>query len=365
MDLMSVTTTYQGLEKKYENFSAPSAKITVGSKKLLSGKDVVIRNLEVELTCGYEASGCMFEIVGSYEPENSDFGKEIDCIQIGESVEVEIGYIRRESVFKGYVSHIEYSFGVEEGEYLVFVECMDAKGLLMKTRRMEFFTEKTADAVVGKILGEAPVSSYLSGKELDSCPQEEVPFRSHMMTDYELVVEQASKYGYEFFILQGKAYFRKKQKVTSVLMELSPRSSILNASLSLSAQPLAKKVVVRSIDENTGEQVQGEATMKGNFGKGSGSKKLMGESTQVYYEPGVKDANEAKTRAQTRIDAMADNFGEFQCECIGIPELAPGRFIKVTKLAGVADKKYYVQSVKHVLNINGYTTHIRAGVNSL
>ena len=31
-----------------------------------------------------------------------------------------------------------------------------------------------------------------------------------MMTDYDLIVEQAQKQGFEFFILQGKAYFRKK-----------------------------------------------------------------------------------------------------------------------------------------------------------
>ena len=59
---------------------------------------------------------------------------------------------------------------------------MDAKGLLMKTRRMEIFTQKSADAVVKAILGETPVSSYISGKEIDSCKEEEVPLRSHMMS---------------------------------------------------------------------------------------------------------------------------------------------------------------------------------------
>lgn len=365
MDLMSVTTTYQALTKKYDNFKAPSAQITIGSKKLLSGSDISILNLEVDLSCGYEASGCVFEITGAYEPEKTDFVKEIDLMQVGETIDVAIGYIRRESVFKGYIDRVEYSFGTEKGEYIVRVECMDAKGLLMKNRRLEFFKEKSADAVVGKVLGESPVSSYLSGKELDKCPQEEIPFRSHMMSDYELILEQASKYGYEFFILQGKAYFRKKQKVTSVLMELSPGESILNASLSVSGQSLVKKIVVRSVDEDSGEQIQGEATIQGTFGKGSGPKKLLGNSTQVFYEAGVRDANEAKARAKARIEAMADDFGEFQCECIGIPELAPGRFVKVSKLSSAANRKYYVRSVRHVLNMDGFTTYIKAGVNSL
>lgn len=365
MDLMSATTSYKALTDKYDNFKAPSAELTIGSKKMIAGTDISLLRLEVELTCGFEASGCVFEIAGAYEPEKTDFGKDVDCIQIGETVEVAIGYIRRESVFKGYINSIDYSFGVDDGEYIIRVECMDAKGLLMKTRRLEFFTEKTADAVVGKVLGEAPVSSYLSGKELDKCPQESVPFRSNMLSDYDLILEQANKYGYEFFILQGKAYFRKKQKVTSVLMELSPGETILQGSFTISGQSLAKKVIVRSIDEENGKQVKGEVTISGNFGKGSGPKKFLGNSTQVFYEAGVKDANEAKARAQARIDAMADTFGELNCECVGIPELAPGRFVKVSKLSSVANRKYYVQNVRHVLDLDGYITYIKAGVSSL
>ncbi len=118
----------------------------------------------------------------------------------------------------------------------------------MKTRRMEFFTQKSADAVVKAILGETPVSSYLAGKEIDSCKEEEVPLRSHMMTDYDVIVEQAQKQGYEFFIFQGKAYFRKKQKVTSAIMTMAPAQGILNARFSMSAQPLVKKIEIRSID---------------------------------------------------------------------------------------------------------------------
>lgn len=51
-----------------------------------------------------------------------------------------MGYVRKESLFKGYISQVEYQYGMEEGAYRVRVECMDAKGLLMKNRRMEFFT---------------------------------------------------------------------------------------------------------------------------------------------------------------------------------------------------------------------------------
>lgn len=365
MDLMSVTTSYSELEKKYSNFNAPSLEITVGSTKLVSGKDIRIVSMDVELTCDYEASGCVFVLESVYEPKKTNFVSEISCLQIGEKVEVEVGYVRREAVFKGYVNRINYRFGMEEDGVSICVECMDVKGLLMKNRRLEIFTEKSASAVVSKILGEAPASSYLSGKEIDSCNEDEVPLRSNMVTDYDLIVEQASKLGFEFFILLGKAYFRAKQKVSSILLEISPQDAILGASLSVSGQSLVKKVEIRSIDETSGEQIRGEASISGTFSRGSSGNMFLGNSRQVYYEPGVKDANEAKARASARIEAAADSFGELECECIGIPELCPGRFVKVSGLSSEMNGKYYVHYVRHMLDESGYRTFVKARVNSL
>ena len=58
-----------------------------------------------------------------------------------------------------------------------------------------------------------------------------------------------------------------------------------------------KKIEIRSIDENSGKQIKGEASIQGSFG--SGSKKMMGNSRQVFYEPGVKDASEAAISASS------------------------------------------------------------------
>lgn len=365
MNLMSATSNFSSLAKKYDNFSAPAVEITVGSTKLMSGKDLDITQLEMELTCGYEASGCVFVISGAYDVEKTDFSQDISAIQIGEKVEIAVGYVRTESIFNGYINQIDYDYGTDAEEFTIRVECMDVKGLLMKTRRLEFFAEKSSDAVVTAILSDSPVSSYLSGKEIDSCPKEDIPLRSNMMTDYDLIVEQASKHGYEFFILQGKAYFRKKEKVTSTLIKLSPQNGIIGARFSVSGQSLVKKIEVRSIDEENGEQIKGEATISGKFSKGSSGNMLLGSSRQVFYEPGVKDAAEAKKRAQARIDAAADRFGEIECECVGIPEIAPGRFVEIEKLSSQANRKYYIKYVRHVVDESGYRTFFKAGVNSL
>lgn len=365
MDLMSVTATYAELEKKYNGFVSPELEIQVGSRKLISGEKLQIGELELELTNGFEASGCTFLVIGAYEPKLTDYISETDVLQLGETVEVSLGYVRLESVFKGYINRIEYRYGSDGSGFDIYVECMDLKGLLMKTRRMEFFTQKSADAVVSAVLGETPASSYLAGKELDRCPEEEVPLRSHMMSDYDLIVEQASKNGFEFFVLQGKVYFRKRRKVTSPIMKLVPGKGLLNARFTISGQELVKRIEVRSIDASSGKQISGEASPAGTYGSGSGPKKMMGDSHQVYYEPGVKDAAEAKLRAQTRLDAGLARFGQMDCECIGIPELAPGRYVELDQLSSRMNRKYYVTCVRHVVDRSGYRTYLKAEVDSL
>ena len=365
MDLMSVSSSYRELVSKYNHFGAPTVELLVGTKKLVSSASLHITELEVELTSGYEASGCSFLIEGAYEEKNTNFSSETEVLQIGEKIEVMLGYIRTETVFRGYINRVEYEFGGLNSGYGIRVECMDAKGILMKTRRLEVFSQKKADALVGAILGEQPVSSYLWGKEIDRCPDLEPAFRSNMRTDYEIIREQAEKLGYEFFILQGKAYFRKKEKSGSPIMTLTPKEGLISAKLDLSGDGLVKEIEVRAIDEESGKLISGKAVSTGSFSKGSSGSRLLGQSRQVYYEAGIRDAKEAKDRAKARMDASQEQFGVLECECIGIPELAPGRYVQVKKLSKTADRTYYIIFVRHRLDAAGYHTFIKGRIKSL
>ena len=175
MNLLSVTTSYQALEKKYNSFKAPTLEITVGGTKLVASLKMSIQNLDIDLSSDYEASGCSFSIINAYEPSQTDFTRAANKIGIGDKVEVSIGYIRTESVFTGYINSVRYLFDKYSGIGEIRVECMDIKGLMMKNRRMEFFTQKSADGILKEILAASPVSSYVEGKSIDACDEEEIP----------------------------------------------------------------------------------------------------------------------------------------------------------------------------------------------
>lgn len=365
MNLMTGTTNYTALKTKYSDFMVPTLEMKVDGNKMISSGKIKIQELRVDLTCGYEASGCEFLLGDCYDTEKEDFDHDVsDKLQIGKKVEVLMGYEKTEMVFSGYIDTVSYEFSNNSvGE--IRVRCMDAKGLLMKNRRLEAFKEKSADAVVKSLLTGQPVSYYLSGKEIDTCSKEDVPLRSGMKTDYDIIVELAGKIGFEFFVIQGKAYFRKAEKTTTPIMTLEPKFGVEETMVSFSGNKLVENVEVRSINRENGEMIQGKAKLSGKYSKSTSASKIYRSTTQVYYEPGVESVSEASTRASVRMDALKSHFCSMELICVGIPELVPGRFVKLDKFASAINGKYYITGIEHHFEQDTYKTTVKARRSSL
>ena len=122
---------------------------------------------------------------------------------------------------------------------------------------------------------------------------------------------------------------------------------------------------MRAINDKNDKLIKGSAKLMGRFSKGSTANRLKGSTEQVFYEAGVESAMEATKRAKVRIDAMKAGFGSMELTCIGIPELVPGRFVKLDGFASAVDDKYYITAVTHDLSDDSFTTTVRARRSSL
>ena len=362
MSLMSGSTSLEKLQRKYSGFAVPSLEIAVDGASLAVGRELHVQQMSVDLTCGFEASGCEFLAGSCYSLQDRDFSRAMEKFQVGSKIEISLGYQATEPVFQGYINEVGYEFGNEEAP-MIRVKCMDAKGLLMKNRRLEAFKEKQADAVVRKLLSEQPVSSYLSGKTVDSCSSEEVPLRTGMKTDYDIIVELARKTGYEFFIIQGKAYFRQGEKSTSPIMTLTPRCRVEECISTVSGNSLIQTVEVRSIHAGNGKLISGKASISGSFG--SKASRLYQGTAQVFYEAGVESAKEASDRAKARMEALRAQFCSLELTCMGIPELVPGRFVSLDQFADAVNGKYYITAVTHRCSASEFSTTIKGQRKSL
>lgn len=367
MDLMLQSASYALLKKKYRDFAAPTVRILVEGVDLTERYRTALGNITVELTSEYPASGCGFDVMGEYRPADTDFdGKgPLRLLELGAKVEVKLGYIATETVFFGLVTDLRYQFDAEEPPVL-HVECMDAKCLLMKTQRLELFREKKIDQAVRALLGEQPVGGYLKGKQVDPIPGEVKLLAAGMETSYDFIVRQARYAGCEFFLLAGKAYFRKKPAAGQPVMTVSPGEALLSGSLSLRGAHLVQKVRVVGIDPNTDKEFSGTAASRGKFGKGAAPARMLSGSERVYLDTGAVSAAQAQQRAKALLGSIEQEFGTLECRCLGIPEIVPGRMIRVKGLSEQADGSFYVTGVRHAFDeTDGFTTTFEARIDSL
>jgi len=366
MDLMLQSTSYATLKNKYRDFAAPTVRIEVEGKDLIESCHAEISNVEVDLTCEYPASGCSFDVSGEYVFSNSDFDQKgaASLLELGAKVTVSLGYIATEMVFYGLITEVTYRFEEHTAPY-IHVECMDAKCLLMKTQRLEICKETSISSAVSALLSSQPVGSYLKGKKIEVMSKNDQPITINMESCYDFVVRQAQYAGMEFFILCGKAYFRKQPTAGQPIMTLSFGQGLLDASLTLNGAELVEQVKVVGIDPTTDKEVSGVAKAVGKFSKGSTAKQMISGTQRVYLDASSQTAEQAKARATTLMNGIQHRFGRLECRCEGLPDLVPGRMVKIAGVMGLADTNYYITNVRHRVDESGFNTYIEARIDHL
>ena len=366
MDLMSGKTSYAMLKKKYSDMRAPTIRITAGGVELTQKLGCGITDLAIELSCGYEASGCSFTVLHEYEPEKTMFRPNgaVKYLQIGAPIEVAVGYIVTETVFSGYISEVEYTW--DEGHTPeIRCSCTDAKCLMMKSQRMEIVKEQKLSQTITAVLNERPASAFLKGSKVDKQTLKDEIIRLPLESDYNFLVRYAQYTGSEFFILQGKAYFREKPASTPPIMTLSLGRGMYSAQASMRSNALIKQVQVNGIDPETGKAINGKAAIKGKFSKGPTASRVMEGTTKFYFDENIINAQQATARAATLMEDQQKDFMVLRANCMGIPELVPGRYVKIKGLAPELEKSWYIQQVRHTVDDRGFRTSIVARMDSL
>ena len=180
-------------------------------------------------------------------------------------------------------------------------------------------------------------------------------------SDYEFVVKAAKKYNYEFFVSSGNVYFRKAKDYSEVLMEISPATGMKNVDVEYNVTGLVGKVEVRSTDVGKASQITNSVKLKNKLSKGKYASKLVKDSSKVYIDPTADSKKEAGYRAEYLAEDVAFRFGTLEAELIGLPDLVPGRYIKLVNMGDPVNNLFYIMSVKHTMNAEqGFSTRITA-----
>jgi len=109
------------------------------------------------------------------------------------------------------------------------------------------------------------------------------------------------------------------------------------------------------------KEVRSKADTPSRYGGGAGEtgaqkwKALKGSNKDLVVNF-LKSADECKIVAQNVLDSMSLGFVQGSGRCIGIPEITPGRYIKLAGLDKETNGSYFITAVTHTFSGEGYFT---------
>ncbi len=372
--------TYEELESKYYDFSYPVMVLKVDGKNFADNKyDLIASDVDVEITSGFEASIATFWIYNCYDWDTSEFlFDEIKSyIYLGSSVSIALGYAdSAREIFLGFISGVRFVF-TEDGMPGVEVSAMDVKGIMMSGNYSKQLTAKYFSDAVKEILQKTAYTKLKSENiikklEITDTPDKlAAPSSDHTIemvceSDYEFVVKAAKKYNYEFFTVGGIVYFRKAKSNTQILMELGPGNGLRNFSIGYDLTGLVESVEVRNLDVGKASKISSKQKLTNKISRGSKARPLLSNSQKVYLDPTVTSVSDAGYRVNYLAEDISYRYGSLEAEFIGLPELVPGRFIKITNLGTAASNTFYVTRVRHIMDSDrGFLTKIEGKAASM
>ncbi|KMZ53594.1 hypothetical protein [Dorea sp. D27] len=356
---------YSSLKNTYGDFQLPKAEVEVEGRSFDGRKaGMLIGNVYVDLSCGYEASEASFLISGCVDKKTGEYRlKELKpYILLGSYVLIRLGYSSgTKEVFRGFISRTE--FLNEDGEPCVRVTAVDVKGIMMaNSYARQLKARYVSDAV--RELFDKPAYQELSAREIikklaiESTPDKNrgnadknlVSMEMVTESDYEFAVRWAKRCGYEFFTTLGTVHFRKAWSDEKVYYKLGPGEGMTQYRISYDLGGLFGKAEIRCMEDGRGELVKAKKTMNNKLSLGHYAGKLVGQSEKVYIDSTLRSREEASERLAYLAGKAAYRFGTLECECVGIPELLPGQFMEVGGLGSPADNCFYVEEVQHSMD---------------
>ncbi len=385
-----MTTQYDftQLKRQYSDFTNPVASIKVNDMEVSANKcNMVVSDIDVELTSDMEASMALFKLYNVYDFDTGEFRiSDIKkYILLGSAVSIFLGYGGSvQMVFSGFIARVNFQYQQEEIP-CIEITCMDVKGIMMASNYSRQLKAKTYSEAVKEIFTKVTYEKLKSMGVMDShmsiqdTPDTVEAKRSsngnqetdetvEMVTesDFEFLIKAAKKFGFECYTVGKTFYFVKAMSNRTVLMGIKIGGGLLSFEISYDITGMVEQVEVRGMDVGKGTVISAKTKYQGQLSIGNKAKPLIKKTQYVYPDAGIRSQIQAQNRADALMEEISHRLGAVKAECIGIPELIPGRFVEIQGLGNPAANTFYITKVRHILNQrNGYRTIIYGKTDSV
>ncbi len=348
---------YLQLADKYDQFTAPGFEILVDGKALKLG-EFHIPGVEVEISAAGTAGGCSFTVEGQYNFEKGKWENDVlKCIKPGAKLVVKGGYQERKELFYGYIDDYSTDF-TTDGTPCISVNGLDGLGFLMNMCEPIYAGEKKPKQIVQSILQKSQAAGYAKSVTVGALDGFETPIIKEEQDDWKFLCVLAERYGATLFAVDGELIFDNVITKTTPILNLTVGKSIIRFSRRVSLAHQVGKVEVMGRDVNQ-KAVKGTAARVTAGGEGKTAAEWVSalkDAVLREHSEYARTQKECETLAQHRLNSIAMGFVSGEGECIGIPELIPGRYIKIDGGDDQTDGTYFISKVCHHISASSYTT---------
>jgi len=344
---------FSQLRKEYKNFFVPAMRIKIDNTDI-STLGVKVTNINVTLELD-DPSSANFTITNIYDIKSSSINQKLkDKLKLGGKVSIELGYESNlRNVFSGYINNLSYEF---DEMPCITVAALDIRGLMRRNiRRGLQFDEKKYSDVAKKILDK--YKSICPNQKIDATSDEIEHIMQDKVSDLDffryVIGPKAQR---EFLVMGDTAYFREYDKDKTPILTLEKGKGLI--SFSCSSSYCNETIKIYGHDESKKEVLVVSQEVKTSKDVAS----LV--SGGIVVELAVSDADDNSkasyylhTEVKNRLRGVQSGSGS----CIGLPELIPGKYIKIDKLDPSVNKTYYLNQVKHSFKTDGFITEFDLG----
>ena len=344
---------------------------------IIPDDDLMVTNMSVTLSSGFESSVCTFTLK-SKKPKYNETLKKIQLdekmkkfMELGSEIEVCMGYGDEnncKTVFKGNIYTV--NFNLENlNNFELEVQAMDVKAFMMENQHYKIHQEYMEyGALVSNIV--SLYSEYCNysdsqTKIIHSTKLSKITYQ-RKQSDYDFLVSLAKRIHYLFYVINGVVHFEPyptlKNSTTSIV--ITPGDYLIDFSREITLSDQVDVVKVRkNNEENPNEPIEGTSSDDNKASDVSNSldPKNNNKKEVLIIDPSIKDGNEAKEIAKAEYETRSWNFAKGKFKIRGLPEIVPGKYVEIKNVSDDIDQKYFITEVRHEFSGGSYYTYCKFG----
>ena len=345
---------------------APGFKMAINGTELKPEVAYSILNLKIEQELN-KTNSFSFEVQDEFNAGRFTW-LETDLFHIANTVSISIGYTHHLVKFlEGKIKSVNGSFNTGCAPTFT-VEGMDkAYDFLITPSETAVFKEKHDSDTVREIARLADLKSEVDATSAVVGVKTKAGGKSYL----EFLQRLAKDNNYEFYLGGRRIHFRKR-KYDAPVATLTWGKDLIRFEPQLNTTSAITEVIVRGWDASAKKPIVGHAKAGSETvqegGKRTSSQvaqSLFGDVVKVITDQPVHSQDQATKLAQSELENASNNLLQATVDIVGMPQLTPGRCVKIDGFGALFSGKYYIIKATHSLSADGYRTTLTTQRNAL